>query len=61
MYTNVDLNTDQCVIPFSENVLDLARPPVNCSFCKGKFSMLKKDASSVVDLTNFRVLPADRE
>ena len=34
-YTEIDLETDQCLFPFTEYLLDLARPPVNCSFCKG--------------------------
>lgn len=33
--TNIDLRTDQCVIPYSETVLDFFRPPVDCEFCKG--------------------------
>ena len=33
-FTKVDLEQDQCLYPFSESLLDLARPPVNCSFCK---------------------------
>ena len=33
--TNIDLATDQCVIPYSEMVLDFFRPPVDCEFCKG--------------------------
>ena len=33
--TNIDLATDQCVIPYSEMVLDFIRPPVDCEFCKG--------------------------
>lgn len=35
IFTGVDLETDQCIFPFTESVLDLMRPPVNCSFCKG--------------------------
>jgi len=34
-YTGIDLKSDQCVIPFAEIVLDVFRPPVDCSFCRG--------------------------
>lgn len=42
--TNIDLTTDQCVIPYSEMVLDFFRPPVDCEFCKGinKFDRVSK-------------------
>ena len=35
IFTNIDMSTDQCIIPFSETVLDFFRPPVDCDFCKG--------------------------
>lgn len=33
-YTGANLETDQCLFPFSEYFLDFLRPPVDCSFCK---------------------------
>lgn len=35
LFTGVDLKTDQCVVPLSETVLDIFRPPVDCAFCRG--------------------------
>jgi len=35
VFTDIDLNTDTCVIPLSDTVLDFFRPPVDCGFCEG--------------------------
>ncbi|XP_057290459.1 uncharacterized protein LOC130613150 [Hydractinia symbiolongicarpus] len=35
IFTGIDLKTDACVYPFSESLLDVFRPPVDCSFCRG--------------------------
>lgn len=34
LFTGADLQTDNCIIPFSEYILDFLRPPVNCEFCR---------------------------
>ena len=34
-FTGIDLKVDNCIYPFSELLLDLIRPPVDCSFCHG--------------------------
>lgn len=34
VFTGVDLKHDQCIIPLSELVLDIFRPPVDCEFCR---------------------------
>ena len=35
IFTNIDLQTDNCVVPLTDAVLDFFRPPVDCSFCEG--------------------------
>lgn len=34
VFSGIDLKSDQCVIPLTETVLDLFRPPVDCEFCR---------------------------
>ena len=32
---DLDLTSSECAVPFHDGVLDLARPPLDCSFCRG--------------------------
>ena len=35
VFTGIDLKKDPCIYLFSKNLLDVFRPPVDCTFCHG--------------------------